>query len=133
MSTSYHIHVRPSDSTIASNAEGFRAEVAAVLGAPLAPSVHGYGWTARSAAGVVEVFTEFPLFDDEPGIPFSRYPWYVEMARPRVDEVRNREVLARMWAIYDALVATGRYCCCFVHEFSTLLATNDIAVTGSPV
>jgi len=129
MSTSYTIHVRPaSDAT----AEDLLADLAAALGAELFANEYGDGWSVQTPAGIADMFTEQPRFDDEPGIPFSQYPWYVEMGTPKVDDARNRQVLAQLWSLYEALTVTGRYLCCFVHEFSTLLATNDPAVTREP-
>jgi hypothetical protein len=42
--------------------------------------------------GGVIVFINGEPFDDDRGIPLRRYPWHVEMSKPRVDDARERLV-----------------------------------------
>jgi hypothetical protein len=127
MSTSYTIHVRPASSV---STEEFVRDVVAAIQVELTPSEFGDGFEGSTSAGAVEVFTDGPPFDDEPSIPLSLYPWYIEMVKPKVDEDRDQRVLATLWSVYNELTSTDRYLCCFVIQFSTLLATNDPAVTA---
>jgi hypothetical protein len=130
MSSSYTIHVRAVSSV---STEEFVRDAAAAIGCQLTPNKFGDGFEGPTPAGLLDVFTDVPQFDDEPGIPLSLYPWYIEMMKPKVDEDGNQQVVATLRAVYDALTRTGRYLCCFVYETTVLLATNDPAVTAAPV
>jgi hypothetical protein len=130
MSSSYTIHVRAASPV---STEEFVRDAAAAIGSELTRTEFGDGFEGSTPVGLIDVFTDVPQFDDEPGIPLSLYPWYIEMMKPKVDEDRNRRVLAALWTVYEALTHTGRYLCCFVYETTVLLATNDPAVTAVPV
>jgi hypothetical protein len=130
MSTSYTIHVR---AVLPTSTDEFVRDAAAAIGTELTRTEFGDGLEGPTPAGLTDVFTDVPPFDDEPGIPFSWYPWYIEMMKPGADEARNQRVLATLWAVHNELTRTGRYLCWFVIQFSTLLVTNDPAVTAVPI
>jgi hypothetical protein len=122
MSSSYTVHVRavPPAST-----DAFIMDTAAAIGAELTRTEFGDGFEGSTLVGLIDVFTDVPQLDDEPGIPLSLYLWYIEIMKPKVDEHRNQRVLAMLRTVYDELAHAGRYLCCFVCEttVSSLLMT----------
>lgn len=121
MSRSYTIHVRPKCGQQPSNLVD---DVSRIIGQEFVANGAGDGVQALTAVGVVDVYYEGSTFEDDAGIAFSRYPWYVEMVEPRAEADRP-PVVAQIWLVYHGLVDTGRYGCALVLGLAQKLATND--------
>ncbi|HEX3780414.1 MAG TPA: hypothetical protein VHX38_12150 [Pseudonocardiaceae bacterium] len=120
MSSSYTLHVRPKDGQPPTD---LLSDAGRILDQTFVPH-EIEGAEALTPIGVVDCYHENNDLLDDAGIQFSRYPWYLEMYRPRTEEAR-REVLDQMVRLYGELVATGKYGCALVHNLGQLLATND--------
>lgn len=121
MSRSFTIHVRPKCGQQASDLVD---DVSRILGQTLSPNRGGDGAQVLTPVGVVNIYYQDSTFEDDAGIAFSRYPWYVEIGEPRVEEDRP-PVMAQLWLIYHGLADNGRYGCILVVELGEQLATNE--------